>query len=324
MALELRKAQRSKAYLKLGIAAPSGGGKTVGALLIAYGLLKEKYPKLSDEEIWAKIAIVDTENGSGQLYVGSELSDTKIGEYNVITIDPPFEVQKYTKALELCHDAGMEVCILDSTTHAWSGEGGLLEQQGAIAKRTGNSYTAWRDITPQHNAFVNKMLQVPMHVIATIRSKQEYVQEKSDNGKNTVRKLGMEPEQRKGMEYEFTTFFEISAEHDAFGAKDRTSIFDQRNFRITPEVGKKLQRWLDTGVDTSPEVIAVSKDEGSIAELKSGVVAKLRALGGSDVPELVDIVKRHAKGPNPNSIQDMETLKALYADLEKFEESHKE
>lgn len=323
MALELRKAQRSKAYLKLGIAAPSGGGKTVGALLIAYGLLKEKYPKLSDSEIWAKIAIVDTENGSGQLYVGSELSETKIGEYNVITIDPPFEVQKYTQALSLCEQAGMEVCILDSTTHAWSGEGGLLEQQGAIAKRTGNSYTAWRDITPQHNLFVNKMLQVPMHIIATIRSKQEYVQEKGDNGKSTVRKLGMEPEQRKGMEYEFTTFFEISAEHDAFGAKDRTSIFDQRNFRITPDVGRKLQRWLDTGVDTKPEVIAVSSDN-SLAGTKAEVINKLRDLGARDIPELVAIVAKHAGGPNPNAIKDIETMSALLADIEEYEKSNKE
>lgn len=323
MALELRKAQRNQAYLKLGISAPSGGGKTVGALLIAYGLLKEKYPKLSDDEIWGKIAIVDTENGSGQLYVGSELADTKIKAYNVITIDPPFEVQKYTKALELCYEAGMEVCILDSTTHAWSGEGGLLEQQGAIAKRTGNSYTAWRDITPQHSMFVNKMLQIPMHIIATIRSKQEYVQERTDNGKNTVRKLGMEPEQRKGMEYEFTVFFEIDAEHNAFGAKDRTSIFDQRSFQITPDVGKKLQKWLNTSSDVEGEVLAVAKEEKTLSGFKTEVIAKLRSLGGRDVPEVVEIVEKHAKGPNPNVITDMGTLEALYADLEEYEQKIK-
>lgn len=323
MALELKKAQRSKAWLKLGLAAPSGGGKTAGALLIAYGMLKEKYPKLSEDEIWGKIAIVDTENGSGQLYVGSEIADTKFGAYNVVTIDPPFEVEKYMKALTLCHEAGMEVCILDSITHAWSGEGGLLEQQGTIAKRTGNSYTAWRDITPQHNAFVNKLLQIPMHVIATIRSKQEYAQEKTDNGKNIVRKLGMEPEQRKGMEYEFTTMLDIDAEHNAFGSKDRTSLFDQKTFHITPDVGKKMMRWLEIGEDAPPaKVVAVSKDEAdTIVDMKARVLAKLKALGGSSVVEIKQIVSKHAPSGNPNSISSKSVLEELYAELQAYEQS---
>ena len=98
MALQLKKAQRSKAYLKLGMSAPSGGGKTLGALLIAYGLMKEKYPNLPENELWEKIAIVDTENGSGELYVGREIGETKIGEYNAITLTSPFEADKYTRA----------------------------------------------------------------------------------------------------------------------------------------------------------------------------------------------------------------------------------
>ena len=322
MALELKKAQRSKAYLKLGLAAPSGGGKTAGALLIAYGMLKEKYPKLSEDEIWGKIAIVDTENGSGQLYVGSEIADTKIGAYNVVTLEAPFEVDKYTKALTLCHEAGMEVCILDSITHAWSGEGGLLEQQGAIAKRTGNSYTAWRDITPQHNTFVEKLLGIPMHVIATMRSKQEYAQEKTDQGKNVVRKLGMEPEQRKGMEYEFTIMFDIDAEHNAFGSKDRTSIFDQRTFTITPEIGKKVMRWLEIGEDNPPaKVIATTQDEDSVADMKARVIAKLKALGGKDVPAIVEMIKRYAPSGNPNAIGSKVELEKLYAELAAYEQS---
>lgn len=320
MALELKKAQRSKAYLKLGLAAPSGGGKTLGALLIAYGLMKEKYPTEPDSLLWSKIAIIDTENGSGELYVGSEVAGTKIGEYNAITLKPPFEADKYTEAIDLCESAGMEVCIIDSSTHLWSGEGGLLEQQSTIAKRTNNSYTAWRDITPQHNKFVSTMLQTGMHIIATMRSKQEYVQEKADgSSKSTVRKLGLEPEQRKGMEYEFTTFFEINAEHEAFGSKDRTSIFDQKTFKITPKVGQQLMKWLETGVvDSAPVVLATAhKADNKAAEvgIKTQIIELCKLLGGSKDETLMGIVKAYAPNGNPNSITDDTKLKSLFDKL---------
>jgi len=318
MAMELKRAQRSKAFLKLGMSAPSGGGKTAGSLLIAYGLMKEKYPKATDKEIWAKIAIIDTENGSGELYVNSEIANTKIGEYNAITLTAPFEADKYTNALELCENNSIEVAIIDSTTHLWSGEGGLLEQQGNAAKRTGNSYTAWREITPQHNRFVEKMLQSQLHVIATMRSKQEYVQEKdSSTGKTTVRKLGMEPEQRKGMEYEFTTFFEINAEHEAFGSKDRTSLFDQKTFPITPKVGQQLMKWLDGGVTTESVVVAThsANKAESAANIKTEIIDMCKELGGSKNEILMEIVKKYAPNGNPNSISDELELSKLRSEL---------
>jgi len=319
MALELRKAQRSKARLRLGMSAPSGGGKTAGSLLIAYGLMKEKYPKLTEAEIWAKIAIIDTENGSGELYVGSEIGGTKIGEYNAVTLDAPFEVEKYTGAMDLCEDNKIEVCIIDSTTHLWSGEGGLLEQQGNAAKRSGNSYTAWREITPQHNHFVERMLQTPMHLIATMRSKQEYVQEKdATSGRTKVTKLGMEPEQRKGMEYEFTSFFEINADHETFGSKDTTSIFDQKTFKITPKIGQQLMQWLEKGTADEHVVVATAHKEDknkSIKEVKAEVIQLCKDLGGSSDAVLMSVVKKYAENGNPNSITDTATLSKLRLEL---------
>ena len=319
MALELKKAQRSKAYLKLGMSAPSGGGKTLGSLLIGYGLMKEKYPDKSDQFRWSKIAIIDTENGSGELYVGRDVAGLIIGDYNAITLTPPFEADKYTQAMGLCEENDIEVAIIDSTTHLWSGQGGLLEQQGNAAKRTGNSYTAWRDVTPQHNRFIDKMLQSNLHVIATMRAKQEYVQEKDEKtGKTTVRKLGMEPEQRKGMEFEFTTFFEINAEHEAFGSKDRTSLFDQRTFKITPKVGQDLMKWLEGGVDTAHEVIATShvvNKEAAVLTLKTEIIAFAKQLGGSSNEDLMTVIKKYASNGNPNSITSEDDLKALHSEL---------
>jgi hypothetical protein len=329
MALELKKAKRSTAYLKLGISAPSGGGKTLGALLIAIGLMEQRYPELSDAERWGKIAIVDTENGSGEMYVGTTIPNTnrKIGEYLAVTLKPPFEASKYTEAIRLCKENGIEVCIIDSTTHLWSGEGGLLEQQSAAAKRSGNSYTAWRDITPQHAAFVAAMLQTPIHVIATMRAKQEYVQEKDEkSGKSSVRKLGMEPEQRKGMEYEFTTFFEIDVDHKAYGAKDRTSVFDGKYFTITPDTGKQIMEWLDGADLSAPEIVAtathVADSTASLSAIKEEIIALCKELGGSANKDLLDVVQQYttplkggAPNNNPNSITDPTKLAELKAKL---------
>lgn len=320
MALELKRAQRSKAYLKLGISAPSGGGKTLGSLLIGYGLMKQKYPNLSDKDRWEKIAIIDTENRSGELYVGRDIAGIVIGEYRAITLKPPFEADKYTEAIKLCEENEIEVCIIDSTTHLWSGAGGLLEQKSNIEKRTNNSYTAWRDVTPQHSRFIDAMLQTSMHVIATMRAKQEYVVDRNEQtGKTSVRKLGLEPEQRKGMEYEFTIFLEVDSEHNAFGSKDRTSIFDQRTFKISPSVGVELMKWLDGGVDTVAPVVATSHKadpEASLRELKDEVVALCKTYAGGELDSAMrEVVKKFAPNGNPNSISDMVVLKELQVEL---------
>ena len=314
MGLQLNKARRAKAYLKLGLAAPSGGGKTLGALIIAYGMMKEKYPNEPEASIWDKIAIIDTENGSGELYVGKDMGKYVIGEYGAVTLTAPFKAEKYIDAIELCHNSGIEVVIIDSTSHLWSGQGGLLEQHGNAAERTKNSYTAWRDITPMHNQFVDTLLQTPVHIIATMRSKQEYVQEKDEKGKSVVRKLGMEPEQRKGMEYEFTAFYDINEKHHAFGSKDRTSLYDQETFVITPEVGHNLMSWLNEGVDTSEtrEVLAKYVPEAEqIKEEQKAILALCKELGGQQNENLMTLLKTEYD-TNPNNIKDLAKLNMLH------------
>ena len=133
------------------------------------------HPGISNEAVWEKICVIDTENGSGSLYVGTVVGGTRIGEYLTIALEAPFSAARYLEAIEAAEDAGVEFLIIDSLSHAWSGEGGLLDMQANIAKRSGNGYTAWRDVTPLHNKLVDKILQCPMHVAATLRTKTEYV-----------------------------------------------------------------------------------------------------------------------------------------------------
>lgn len=230
--MSFRKAERKKAKLRLALCGPAGSGKTYSALLIAQGLAPE-----------GRIALIDTERGSGELY--SDLTP-----YDVATLVPPFSPERYIDLIEGA--AGYQVLIIDSLSHAWEGEGGCLElhDRATAASRSGNSYTAWREVTPQHNALVEAMLQSPCHVIATMRSKTAYELSDDGNGKKKPIKVGLAPVQRPGMEYEFTVVLDLSVErHIATATKDRTSLFDGRHWVPTAKTGEVLREWLESGTD---------------------------------------------------------------------------
>lgn len=241
--MEIRKAQRRKAKLRLGISAPSGAGKTYGALKLAFGL-------------GGKIGMIDTEHGSGDLYA-------HLGDYDIISLDSPYTVQKYRDAIKAFEDGGYHVIIIDSLSHAWAGEGGLLDKQGKIADGgRGNSYTAWRQVTPEHNALVEAMLTSPCHIIATMRAKTEYVIEKNTKGQDVPRKIGMAPIQRDGMEYEFTVMLDISMDHTAAASKDRTGLFDGQYFKLDERTGQSLKAWLESGAKPLPENPNMPTEDG--------------------------------------------------------------
>jgi len=224
--LQLRKAERKQAKMRLGISGPSGSGKTYSALLLASGMAK-----------WNKIALIDTENGSGELYAD-------LGNYNVITLTAPFSPLRYVEAIKACEDADMEVIIIDSATHEWDGEGGCLDIHGKMA---GNSFTNWAKITPMHNSFIQAILQSKCHVITTTRRKQDYDMTQN-NGKTTVTKVGLKEIQRDGFEYELTLSFDIDISHFVTAGKDRTGLFmDKPAFRITKETGNAILEWANSG-----------------------------------------------------------------------------
>lgn len=247
--MQIRKAERKKAKLRLGLSGPSGSGKTMGALKLAFGLA-------------GKVGLIDTEHGSGDLYA-------HLGDYDVITLEAPFTVAKYLEALKAFESAGYGTIIIDSLSHAWAGDGGLLDKQGKIADKIGNSYTAWRNVTPEHNALVDAMLQSDAHLIATMRAKTEYVLETNEKGKQAPRKVGMAPVQRDGMEYEFTVFLDIAIDHTATASKDRTGLFDGEYFKITEKTGAKLMKWLETG--TEPEATVTPEQVAELQKLLDAV-----------------------------------------------------
>lgn len=240
-----RKAERKKAKLRLGIAGPAGAGKTYSALLIAQGL-------------GGKIAMIDTEHRSGDLYA-------HLMEYDIAQIEPPYTPAKYREGIEVAEKAGYGVLIIDSLSHAWEGEGGLLEMHDKTTKARSdkNSFNAWRDITPEHNRLVDAILKSGLHVIITLRSKMAYeVQTDERTGKSKPVKIGLKPIFREGVEYEFTTVLDMTADyHLATTSKDRTQLFDGKPpFTPSQETGAQLLEWLETGVDADAAAREAVKD----------------------------------------------------------------
>ena len=225
--MKLQQAERRQAKIKLGLQGPSGSGKTYSALLLAYGLIND----------WSKIAIIDTENHSADLYA-------HLGSYQVLALEKPFSPERYNEALDVCEKAGMEAVIIDSISHEWEGIGGILDVHGAMI---GNSFTNWAKVTPRHNAFVQKILQSNCHIIATIRSKQDYVLSEK-NGKMVPEKVGLKGVTREGLDYEFTLVFELDIKHQAASTKDRTGLFmDRPSFMISPDTGLNIANWCKSG-----------------------------------------------------------------------------
>lgn len=223
--MQLRQSERKRAKIKMALQGSAGSGKTYSSLMLAQGLTNLDL---------SKVAIIDTENGSADLYA-------HLGQYNVLTLEPPFTPEKYIQAIDVCLKANMEVIILDSISQVWD------ELLDFHSKLPGNSFTNWNKVTPRQKAFVDKILQSPAHIIATMRTKQDYVLQQKD-GKFVPEKVGLKAIQRDGVDYEFTIVFDIDIKHFASASKDRTNLFSGKpEFTINTSTGRKILDWCNSG-----------------------------------------------------------------------------
>lgn len=219
--MQLRPSERKQAKIKLALQGSAGAGKSLSALLLAKGLSNDNL---------SKVAVIDTENGSSDLYA-------HLGNYNVLNLTPPYTPEKYIQAIDICLNANMEVIIVDSISHCWD------ELIDFHSKLPGNSFTNWNKVTPRQKAFVDKILQSPAHFIATMRTKQDYVLNQKD-GKFVPEKVGLKAVQRDGVEYEFTIVFDIDSKHFTKASKDRTNLFNGKpEFMINTSTGKRILEW---------------------------------------------------------------------------------
>jgi DNA polymerase III delta prime subunit len=229
-----KKAKRTQAKIKLAITGPAGSGKTYSALRLARGLVGPG----------GRIALIDTENGSASLY--SEQFD-----FDVLNLKPPFEDASFIEGIQGAVNASYDALIIDSASHFWEA---ILEYKDKLDRRGGNSFSNWNEAGKHFKGVLNAVLHSPIHVIACLRSKTEYVVETNERGRSVPRKVGLAPVMRDGIEYEFTTVFDIDLSHQAATSKDRTGLFTDKVFQVTEETGQQIAEWLTTtGGQDAPE-----------------------------------------------------------------------
>ena len=243
--MQLRQSERKQAKIKLAIQGCAGSGKTYSSLLLAYGITNN----------WSKIAVIDSENGSADLYA-------HLGAYNVLNLNNNYSPENYIEAIAICEKADIEVIIIDSLSQSWD----FLLQ--CHTEMVGNSFTNWGKITPRQNAFIQRILQSNCHAICTMRTKQDYVLSEK-NGKMVPEKVGLKAIMREGVDYEFTIVFDIDMKHIANASKDRTGLFmGKPEFTISSVTGKRILDWCKSGVSIESVKNDISKAK-TIEELNS-------------------------------------------------------
>lgn len=288
--MQFKKAVKGRGKLRLALIGPSGSGKTYTALSIAQGLTTDQ----------SKIAFIDTEHGSASKYAD-------LFGFDVLELES-FAPADYVKAIAAAVKAGYEVVVIDSLSHAWVGKNGALEMvdKANARSKAGNSFAAWREVTPEHNSMVNAIVSSPIHIIATMRSKTEYVMEKDERtGKLSPRKIGLAPVQRDGLEYEFDIVADIDHDHKLIVSKSRMPLIaDAVITKAGAPLGQLIKGWIDGVSDAIIAPVAEYKvvepivSEASnpvsgeqLAMLKNlGKLAKVGVEFWSSIKEEYDIV----------------------------------
>ena len=301
MANPFQKAKREQIWTKTMLAGPSGAGKTYTALRLATGIANK---------CGSRIAAIDTEKGRIRYYAEEfDFDDIQLDDYSP---------EAYSKMIWAAADAGYKVLIIDSSSHEWT------YCYETVNKMPGNSFTNWGKMTPRHDKFMEAILQSPMHIICTVRGKDEYVLEEK-NGKQTPKKVGLGYKQRDDVEYEYTITFNIRQDdHIASAMKDNTHLFEGRYEMLTEKDGEAIYDWANSG-----EVIVrkpVPKPEptvvfDSVDDAREKITAKVGELIDSGVPreEIGKVIKNVGGTANYNKIDDAGVLGRVLASLEKLE-----
>ena len=222
-------ATKDQAQARIALAGPSGSGKTWTALTIA-------------TRFGGPIAVVDTERGSASKYA----SDFAFDRLNLTSYDP----RDLPKALAAAAQRAYAVVVVDSLSRFWSGTGGMLEQVDNAGKRGygGNSFGGWKEARPMENAMIEALLGYPGHVIVTMRTKTAYEIVEDDRGRKVPTKIGLKPEQRDGIEYEFDIVGDMDLENTLTVSKTRCSALNGKVIR-RPDgaVAEMILDWLQDG-----------------------------------------------------------------------------
>ena len=305
---KVQEAKRELIWTKLALMSPSGGGKTYSSLRLATGMLEEL--KRLGLEKNGKILMGNTEHARGRYYANEF-------KYDIVDLEAPYNPEMFVEFIEYAVQENYPILILDSTSPEWEGKQGCLE----LHLQAGGTYQAWAKVTPRHDKFIASIADSPIHIIATMRGKDQYEIE-TENNKTSVKKLGVGAKQREGFEYEFTATFLIDQKTNlATPQKDNTHIFEHEGDQIlTEKHGIEIIKWANSGEGFTPSLrnATVESPNDNLKSLQQEVINKCVELGGSKNSELMAIVKEFEPSGNTNRIKDADKLKELMNRLEEL------
>ncbi len=306
-------AKRELIFIKTALMAPSGGGKTYSSLRLATGMLQE-LKALKAEIGNGKILLANTESSRGRYYANEF-------EYDIVDIVAPHSPEMYVDLVSWAVEQKYPILIIDSSTHEWEGKGGCLE----LHQQAGGTFQSWAKITPRHDKFIQAIADSPIHIIATMRGKDQYEIEKNDAGKANVKKLGVGAQQRQGFEYEFTVTFLIDQKSNmATCEKDNTHLFeDEGEILLSETFGKKLVDWANSGEGYTPPVrnasgTSIPESGDGVDELRTEIIKICSGLGGAKNETLMELLKSYERSGNPNKIKDFGKLTELLSKLKEM------
>lgn len=331
-----KRAIRENIWTKTLLIGASGAGKSYSALRMATGFAKELSKHTGQNE---RIAYIDTESRRSTYYA-------KEFDYDILELNAPFTPERYVDAIDMALKAGYKILVIDSMTQEWSGKGGCLEMHSKIP---GNSYTAWRQITPRHENFLDKIIDSPIHIFSSVRGKDKYVLEEV-NGKQVPRKVPLGYDQRDNTEYLFTVSFMLEQDtHIASAVKDNTHLFEMKNDVLTERHGEDLCIWANDGdIDAKLNELEAEREKGKqkikaeeekeakeITKQKGKQVSNDRGDDLKSVVRLIDTLAKskakthreevmsaitsHHEGANYNTIKDVEVAKKVLDALQSIE-----
>lgn len=299
MAIGFQKAKREQVWLKVLLSGASGSGKSYSALKLATGIASQ---------CGSGIAFIGTE-GSRNKYYADEF------DYDLLELEEPFECEKYIEAIDVAVKAGYKVLIIDSMTHEWKWLNDVHD------KMPGNSFTNWGKLKPRHHKFMDKVLNSPIHIIATARGKDDWVLE-DKNGKQVPKKVGMGQQQDKDISYEYTVSLMIAQDtHVASADKDNTHLFDGKFEVLSEKDGVRLYEWANKGdvptpkKETPKSTESTYDTEDTLKDVKKEIVSLCTQLGGTKNADLMAMLKTYVPSGNPNAIQDVDEAKRCLAEI---------
>ena len=276
---QFRPATRENVGLLIGLSGPSGGGKTFSAMRLAAGIVGPG----------KRFAVIDTEARRALHYADRFAFDH--GE-----LKPPFRPQAYIDAILAADKAGYGTIVVDSASHEWQGEGGVLDWQEAELdrmagddwkKREACKMAAWIKPKMAHKQMVQRLLQVRAHLIVCLRAEEKVEMVKGDDGKTKIVPKGFQPICAKDFMFEMTCSFLLTPEAPGIGKPIKLQEQHRALFPsgqpISEETGRALAAWAKGSQPKAPT--DAQPDDGASDEADpqrawlSGALATVAAIG---------------------------------------------